>query len=203
MIYRSFSFFCILWMLAVGASAQKQGQTKKFSLKKRFISSAGVSYNTLKTSSNKLYGINFTPSLNLLNSFSDFSVSLAVNAAAAYHPASDKDVIKYYSYSFPAFVQMNAGHLASQNFYAAIGFLAGAGYNVSLINGTSDNGFSWTAGFRFWFLKQSFTIRYVQSHLDDADIFLREFSLQINVGRYLQQEKDNNKLSKFVSPFQK
>ena len=201
MFYKALLFLCLI--ISTPDIFAQQQQSKKFNVKERFISSAGITYNILNTSDETLYGINFTPSLNLVNSFSDFSVSLAVNAAAAYHPASDKDSVKYYSYSFPAFIQVNAGHLASQDFYAALGLFAGAGYNISSINGISDNGFSWTAGFRFWFLKQSFTLRYVQSHLKDSGSLFHELSLQINVGKYLQHVKDNNRLSKFVSPFRK
>jgi len=188
-------------IMALPSVAQKQ--PKKFNLKERFISSVGLSYSMLNHSSEVLYGINATPSINLLNSFSDFSISLAANAGAAYHPSSSHDSVEYFSYSFPAFIQVNAGHLASQDFYAALGIFVGAGYNLSVINKTSDKGFSWTAGFRFWFLKQSFTLRYIQSHLNDSENLLHELSLQLNVGAYLQKVKDNNKLSKFVSPFRK
>jgi hypothetical protein len=183
--------------------AQQQKPQKKFNLKQRFISSFGASYNILNNSSQVLYGINATPSLNLLNSFSDFSISLALHIGAGYHPSSDKDSNAYYSYCVPAFIQVNAGHLASQDFYAAIGLFVGAGYNTTKINDYSDQGFSWTAGFRFWLFRQSFTLRYVQSHLQDAKDKLHEMSLQINVGKYLARVKDNNKLSKFVSPFRK
>jgi hypothetical protein len=189
--------------LIIALSSVAQKQRKKFNLKERFISSVGLSYSTLNHSSEVLYGINATPSLNLVNSFSDFSISLAANAGAAYHPSSNSDSLEYFSYSFPAFIQINVGHLASQDFYGAIGIFAGAGYNLSSINGTLDRGFSWTTGFRFWFLKQSFTLRYVQSHLNDLENLLHELSLQINVGAYLERVKDNNKLTKFVSPFRK
>ena len=202
MFYRRLLVFCLLLSIS-SAFAQKEQPKKKFNLKERFISSAGVSYNILYNSSHVLYGANFTPSLNLLNSFSDFSISLAIHLSGAYHPSSNKDSVTYSSYSFPAFVQANVGHLASQDFYSAVGLFVGAGYSVSIINGNRDQGFSWTTGFRFWFLKQSFTLRYVQSHLNDANSLLHELSLQINVGKYLQHVKDNNKLSRFVSPFQK
>jgi hypothetical protein len=183
--------------------AQHQPQPKKFSLKQRFISSLGPTYNILNNSSEVLYGINVTPSLNLLNSFSDFSISLAANVGVAYHPESGNDTNEYFSYSVPSFIQVNAGHLASQDFYAAIGLFVGAGYNMSRVDEQSDQGFSWTAGFRFWLLKQSFTVRYIQSRLGDSEDKLHEMSLQINIGRYLSHVKDNNKLSKFVSPFRK
>jgi hypothetical protein len=192
----------LLGILPFLVSAQ-QPQPKKFSLKERFISSIGASYTILNNSSEVLYGMNATPSLNLLNSFSDFSISLAVNVGAGYHPESGNDTNEYFSYSVPAFIQVNAGHLASQDFYAAIGLFVGAGYNMTRVDELSDQGFSWTAGFRFWLLKQSFTLRYIQSHLSDADDKLHEISLQINIGKYLARVKDNNKLSKFVSPFRK
>jgi hypothetical protein len=190
----------LLFILAFSSYAQKQQETKKFSLKNRFISSVGFAYSILDPKE-VLYGINTTPSLDLLNSFSDFSISMALNIGAGYHPSSNKDTLEYYSYSFPAFIQINAGHLASQDFYAAIGLFVGAGYNLTNINSELGNGFSWTAGFRFWLLKQSFTLHYVQSHLNLSSERLHEMSLQINVGKYLQRVKDNNKLSKFVSPF--
>jgi hypothetical protein len=195
-----FLFLSIIF--ALPSFAQKP--PNKFSLKQRFIFSAGLTYSVLQNnSSEKLYGINATPSLNLLNGFSDFSISLAASPAAAYHPSSGNDSVHYSSYTIPAFVQVNVGHLASQDFYSALGIFVGAGYNLTSINGTSDNGFSWTTGFRFWFLKQSFTLRYVHSHLNDSGNSLQEMSLQINLGAYLEKVKDNNKLSKFVSPFRK
>jgi hypothetical protein len=200
---RRLCLFLITLLYIEASFAQKQAAAPKFNLKQRFISSFGATHGILNNSSEKLYGINATPSLNLLNSFSDFSISLALNVGASYHPSSGADSNTYYSYSIPAFIQVNAGHLASQDFYAAIGLFVGAGYNMSRINDYSDGGFSWTAGFRFWLFKQSFTLRYVQSHLTDANDLLHEMSVQINVGKYLSHVKDNNKLSKFVSPFRK
>ena len=197
----------LLWGLSVTlyvlpCFAQKP-PPKKFNVKERFIASVGPAFTILKPGSETLYGMNATPSLNLLNRFSDFSASLALNAGVGHHSSSGSDTVEYFSYSFPLFVQVNAGHLASQDFYAALGLFAGAGYNISIINGGHDKGFSWTAGMRTWILKQSFTLRYIQSHLEDSEIVLHEISLQVNVGKYLSRVKDNNKLSRFVSPFGK
>src|ERR1041384_6745949 len=102
MFNRGLLLICLSLSLS-SAFAQRQQPGKKFNLKERFISSAGVSYNMLDNSSHMLYGANFTPSVNLLNSFSDFSVSLAMHLSGAYHPSSDKDSVAYASYSFPAF----------------------------------------------------------------------------------------------------
>ena len=79
MLRRSLLSLCIM-LSSFNAIAQHQ-QSKKFNVKERFISSAGLTYSILDKE--VLYGANFTPSLNLLNSFSDFSVSLAMNAGAA------------------------------------------------------------------------------------------------------------------------
>jgi hypothetical protein len=181
-----------------------QGPQRPFKWNERFISSAGIHYSTLDNyAKEKLYGLNFAPSLNLLNHFSDFSVSVASNISGAYHPSEKNDSINYFLFSLPAFIQANIGHLASPDFYSSFGFFFGAGYGYFISNKKSDSGISLTTGLRFWFLQKSFTLRFTKIFLNQSGNLLNEFSLQLNVGAYLQSVKRNNSISKFMKPFQK
>jgi hypothetical protein len=195
-------FFLLAILFAQQTFAQRP--VGSFKVSERFISSFGLNYSLLRnTSQEKFYGINATPSLNLLNSFSDFSISFALSPSAAYHPTEKMDSVNYFSFSFPTFIQANIGHLASHDFYSSIGFFIGAGYGYFIVNKKSENGITLTTGLRFWFLKKSFTLRYTKNIFNQTTNSLQEFSLQLNAGSFLQSVKDNNKLSKFMRPFQK
>ena len=150
-----------------------------------------------------MYGICYSPSLNLLNKYSDFSIALASRFSGAWHFSSATDSSEYAVFSFPAFLQFNGGHLATHDFYSSFGFSIGGGYNFSVINSELTIGPLLITAIRFWFLRQSFTISYSQSYFESRHTLMHELSLQVNIGRYLKDAKSNNKISKFVKPFKK
>src|SRR4051812_28330346 len=111
----------LLTILCVGnmlnVSAQRDSKSG-FVLKDRFISSAGIFFaQPAKASkSNNYAGVSFSPQLNLLNSFSDFSIALATQADIGYNVSPDSGDSKFMT-SIPIVMTLNAGHLASRDFY--------------------------------------------------------------------------------------
>ena len=195
--------FILLLMMSLDVSAQNTAP--EFSISDRFISSAGVTFP--RSNKNKvneqMYGLCYSPALNLLNKYSDFSISIASRLSGAWHFSSATDSSSYGVYSFPAYLQFNGGHLATHNFYSSFGISFGGGYNFSVINSEFTSGPLLITAIRFWFLRQSITISYSQTYFEIRHMLMHELSLQLNIGRYLKDAKSNNKISKFVKPFRK
>ena len=194
-----------IFLLFVCLDAAAQNTEPEFSIKDRFVSSAGFSFPRANRNRNneQMFGLCYSPALNMLNKYSDFSVALASHLYGAWHPKSETDSSQYMVFSFPAFLQFNGGHLATHNFYSAIGISFGAGYNFSVINSEFTLGPLLITAIRFWFLRQSFTLSYSQSYFENRHTLMHELSLQLNIGAYLRDARDNNKISKFVRPFRK
>ena len=199
-------------VLAVGllsvitaARAVAQNTEPEFTLGDRFVSSAGpfVQRANHNRENEQLYGLCYSPSLNLLNKLSDFSVSFGSHISVANHFITNRDPVDYLAVSFPAFLKFNIGHLATHNFFSSLGISFGGGYNFSVIRSEFDAGALLITAIHFWFLKQSFTVGYVQTHFQNHRILMHEVSLQLNIGAYLRDVRNNNKISKFVKPFRK
>ena len=195
----------IILLAMVSMDALGQNTAPVFTIGDRFVSSAGFTFP--RANKNKvdeqMYGLCYSPALNLLNKHSDFSIAIASRLSGAWHFSSETDTSDYGVFSFPAFLQFNGGHLATHNFYSSFGISFGAGYNFSVINSELTTGPLLITAIRFWFLRQSFTVSYSQSYFESRHTLMHELSLQLNIGRYLKDAKSNNKISKFVKPFRK
>jgi hypothetical protein len=198
-----FAFLLVPVMLTTRLIAQNASPV--FTIGDRFISSAGLSISRANHNheNEQLYGLCYSPSLNLLNKHADFSVALASHFALSNHFKSANDATDYLMMSFPAFIQFNIGHLATHNFYSSLGFSFGGGYNFSVIKSEFDMGALLITAIHFWFLNQSFTVGYAQTHFQNHQTLMHELSLQLNIGAYLKDVRGNNKISKFVKPFRK
>jgi hypothetical protein len=198
-------YAAVLLIIALSGKVSAQNSEPVFTIKDRFISSCGLSL--LRANHNheneQLYGLCYSPSLNMLNKFSDFSVAAASHISASYHLKTKTDSAGYLMLSFPAFLLFNGGHLATHNFYSSLGISFGAGYNFGVINSEFDMGPLLITAIHFWFLRQSFTLGYEQTHFQNHHTLMHELSLQLNVGSYLHDARNNNKISKFVKPFRK
>jgi len=183
--------------------AQQQQGTPNF-FKDRFISSAGVFYckPSILPAKNSYLGLNFSPQLNLLNSYSDFSIAFGTQLDMGYKLSSADNNSKFLA-SIPAMATINAGHLATRDFFSRFGLFAGGGYDFCSISGSTQKGFMWTGGMRTWIFRRSFTLRYTQLVLNDSKIVMNLFSLQLDLGAYLKSVYKNNVISRFVKPMRK
>ena len=102
--------------------------------------------------------------------------------------------------SIPAIITLNAGHLASQDFFSRFGIFAGGGYDFCFLAGEMKKGIIWSAGLRTWLFKKSFTLRYAQLAVGNSNITMRIFSVQLNLGAYIKKVYRNNQLTHFVKP---
>jgi hypothetical protein len=195
--------FILLVILCLDVSGQNAAPD--FSLGDRFVSSAGLTFPRANRNkiNEQMYGLCYSPALNLLNKYSDFSVAIASRISGSWHFSSSTDSSAYGVFSFPAYLQFNGGHLATHDFYSSIGISFGGGYNFSVINSEFTAGPLLITAIRFWFLRQSITISYSQTYFEIRHTLMHELSLQLNIGRYLKDTKSNNKISRFVKPFRK
>ena len=195
----------LIFLLLLTDLVFSQNAEPAYSIGDRFISSAGIVLPRANHNHHdeQFYGLCYSPSLNMLNKFSDFSVAIASHISASYHVKTNNDPSNYMMFGIPAFLQFNAGHLATHNFYSSLGISFGAGYNFSVINSEFDTGALLITTIHFWFLKQSFSVGYAQTHFQNHSTLMHELSLQLNIGAYLRDVNNNNKISKFVRPFHK
>lgn len=194
--------------LCIGCSVSYifgQAETKQaFVFKDRFISSGGLFFAqpTNSTSGNSYLGLSYSPQLNLLNSFSDFSVAFGSQLDVGYRLSSADNNSKLMT-SIPAMLTLNTGHLATRDFFSSFGLFMGGGYDFCFIDGETKKGAMWSVGLRTWLFKKSFTFRYSQLLLDESKIKMNIFSVQLNLGAYLKQVYKNNQISRFVKPMRR
>jgi hypothetical protein len=149
-------------------------------------------------------GLLFAPRVFITTAFTDFSVSFDPSPQFLYSFSDSQAVSEKLFFQIPVMLHVNLGHLASKDFHSAYGVFVGGGWNFQFGHGESTNGFAIDAGIRFWMFGQSFSLSY-QRLLSHEKIFSSDnfFSLQINLGKYLEQVKANNKVSNFVKPYRK
>ncbi len=182
--------------------AQKGSTKRPFVFSKAYKSSWGVGFGFYPIEALLQQGhiatLNYAPQLDLTNKRSDYSISLNTQIAGGYHVPFKKDTTGFFYASAPIFVQMNFGHLASKDFYNDLGYFFGIGYDPNIFQNRFLQNFAFTGGMRTWFFGKSITARYILS-IPQAllDPVLHTFSLNINVGSYLENVKSNNKISDF------
>ena len=181
------------------------GKQKGNFFQRRFISSAGVNYFPEDTNIPSAAGINFSPQLFLTTSFTDFSVSVKADFMLNYHLLNkENNAGQILFFQLPSMIYVNFGHLASKDFYNALGAFIGAGWNLQYGESRTANGFAVEAGFRFWLLGKSITLSFTDLPGDEK-IFSsgKIISLQINLGKYLNDARANKKLTDFMKPYNK
>jgi hypothetical protein len=132
------------------------------------------------------------------------SLSIGSQISGGYHLASSADDSAFVYADFPLLVEMNFGHNASKDFYNDLGWFFGGGYTYHLFKNSWNHGPVATIGVRSFFFGPSFTLRYSRYFaLQDDDESLHTISLLLNLGRYFEQVKLNNKVSRFSNGFRK
>ena len=181
--------------------AQRKGSMKKpfvFSQQFKHSAGAGVSLYSLDKKLEPIYHLDYHPSLSLTNSWSDFSISIGVPLSAGYHIESDEDTLSYAYARIPLQAEFNFGHNASKDFYNDLGWFIGGGYAYHLFREEWHHAPVFTLGLRTFIFGPSFTLRYSRYFAtEENDRSLNSISLMLNLGRYFEQVKLNNKVSRF------
>ena len=196
--------FVVIVTCSQNLFCQGNAQKENF-FAKRFISSAGINYSLQEENIPATAGVNFSPQLFLTTAYSDFSFSVATDLTVNYRLNNDEnDFSKKLFFQFPAMLQFNMGHGASKDFHSALGFFIGAGWNLQYAESRAVNGFAVEAGIRFWLLGKSFSLGVIDCP-GNKKIFSsgKIISLQLNLGKYLNDVKANNKVSNFMKPYRK
>lgn len=197
-------------LLPMVANAQKKktlGSMKKpfiFSQQFKHAAGAGVSMYSIDDSQELIYQLAYQPTLSLTRGLSDFSFSLGSQLSAGYHPETDADTVSYIFADLPLLAEFNFGHNASKDFYSDAGWFIGGGYAWQLFRENWQSGPVATLGVRAFLFGPSVTVRYHRffAITDDARS-LNTITVALNLGRYFEQVKLNNKVSRFSNGFRK
>jgi hypothetical protein len=201
---RSFVLLLCLFF-AAPSFAQKGSKKVKFVFAKRFKNSfgAGSGYYRINEAPEYIPYLNYAPQLDLTGRYSDWSLSLNTPLGAGYHIKTVNDPLGYVFVDVPILMEINIGHLASNDFLNDFGYFFGAGYSVNYFKSTLQHAPAATLGFRTWIFGKSVTFRYILEGitLDTKQTTVQLFSININTGAYLENVKMNNKISNFMRTF--
>ncbi len=208
----AFTFFMLLsftvdTVLAQNPTPQRKGSMKiPFVLSQQIKHSAGAaaSFYVIDKGSEPVFGLAYNPSLSLTKAKSDFSFSMGSQLVGGYHLATSVDDSAFMYADLPLLAELNFGHNASKDFYSDLGWFIGGGYTYRLFKNDWNSGPVGTIGVRGFVFGPSFTIRYSRFFAGaDAGPSTQSVSLLLNFGRYFEQVKLNNKVSRFSNGFRK
>jgi len=212
---RWFSPVMLCFLLLVSfefVSAQSPKVSNKGSMKKPFVlkqqikHAAGVSstFYEFNKGQEPVFGISYNPSISLTKSYSDFSFSLGSQLVGGYHISTSVDDSAYAYADLPLLAEFNFGHNASKDFYNDMGWFLGGGYAYRFFKNDWTSAPVASIGVRGFIFGPSFTIRYSRFFAtSDNGTTTQTVSLLLNLGRYFDQVKLNNKVSRFSNGFRR
>jgi hypothetical protein len=159
---------------------------------------AGASFYKITDGNAPIFHLDYNPNLSLTRSYSDFSFSVGSQISGGYHFNSSADDSAFIYAELPLLFELNFGHNASKDFYNDLGWFFGGGYSYHLLKENWNHGPVATIGVRSFLFGPSFTIRYSRYFaIQDDDTSLHMITLLLNIGKYFEQVKLNNKVSRF------
>ena len=207
------SMICMIMLVTCEiVSAQEPKVSNKGSMKKPFVlrqqikHAAGVSstFYEYNKGQEPVFGICYNPSISLTKSFSDFSFSLGSQLVGGYHVATSVDDSAFIYADLPLLAELNFGHNASKDFYSDMGWFVGGGYAYRHFKNDWSSAPVATIGVRGFIFGPSFTIRYSRFFAPSGNgPSTQTVSLLLNLGRYFNQVKLNNKVSRFSNGFRR
>jgi hypothetical protein len=199
-----FIYHNLLWSQV--EPSRKGTMSKPFIFSQQFKHAVGIgsAFYKVNESREPVYMISYSPTLSLTKSFSDFSVSVGSQLSGGYHFANSADDSSFLFADLPILVEMNLGHNASKDFYSDLGWFFGGGYSFNLFKERWQQGPVVSIGARAFILGPSFTLRLMRFFaIREEDVSLYSVTLSLNLGRYFEQVKLNNKVSRFSNGFRK
>jgi hypothetical protein len=186
--------------------ANKGSMKKPFVLKQQIKHAAGISatFYEFNKGQEPVFGISYNPSISLTKSYSDFSFSVGSQLVGGYHISTSVDDSAYAYADLPLLAEFNFGHNASKDFYKDMGWFLGGGYAYRLFKNNWTSAPVASIGVRGFIFGPSFTIRYSRFFAtSDNGPTTQTVSLLLNLGRYFDQVKLNNKVSRFSNGFRR
>jgi hypothetical protein len=197
----------LLFTVQLPAQTQRKGSMKKpFELSQQFKHSAGAGVGAYRVngSDELFYQIAYNPSLSLTRSFSDFSFSVGSELKAGYHPSTGVDSFGFVVAQLPLLLELNFGNNASKDFYSDQGWFFGGGWSYNLFNEEWNHGPVVTLGIRTFLFGPSWSVRYSRYFaMQETDRSMHNLTLLLNLGKYFEQVKLNNKVSRFSDGFRR
>jgi len=168
---------------------------------KRFRHSVGVAAHFIpqKNGVSVPFGVYYDPQVNIINNFTDFSLSAGLPLTVGAH-ISDGFIDETFFYAhIPAIIEMNIGHYSTQKFYSDIGMGLGGGYAAQITDKGAGHGAVFTLAARSWFFKGSITLRYM-FHLNmagNSGYDSHNIALAVNLGKFFSKLRNDNALEKW------
>lgn len=196
----------VLLLLLITATVPCRAQQRKGEMRKPFVFSqqfkhslgAGASFYKIEDSYEPVFHLDYNPSLSLTRAYSDFSVSVGTQLAGGYHFSSSIDDSAFVYADLPLLLELNFGNNASKDFYNDLGWFLGGGYTYHLVKDAWNHGPVATIGVRAFIFGPSLTLRYSRYFAtQENDHSLHTVTLLLNMGKYFEQVKLNNKISRF------
>jgi len=118
--------------------------------------------------------------------------------AGGYHFASSTNENEFVYVDLPLLLELNFGNNASKDFYNDFGAFFGGGYTYHLFRDNWNHGPVATIGLRAFVFGPSLSLRYSRYFASkENDASLHTITLLLNLGKYFEQVKLNNKVSRF------
>ncbi len=191
----------LLPSFTMGQQARRKGDMRKpfiFSQQFKHSLGLGASFYKIDDSYEPVFHLDYNPSLSLTRSYSDFSFSVGTQLAGGYHFSSSVDDSAFVYADLALLLELNFGNNASKDFYNDLGWFFGGGYTYHLLKDTWNHGPVATIGVRAFIFGPSLTLRYSRYFAtQENDHSLHTVTLLLNMGKYFEQVKLNNKISRF------
>ncbi len=168
---------------------------------KRFRHSVGAAAHFIpfRNGVSTAFGGFYDPHVNIINSFTDFSLSAGVPLTLGVH-VEDGFIPETFFYAHvPAVLEANIGHYSTHKFYSDIGMGLGAGYAFQVTNLGTGHGPVFTLAARSWLFKGSITLRYM-FHLNMASgsgYDTHNIALAVNMGNFFAKLRNDNAMEKW------
>ena len=205
-MFKSLVFYWVTILLLIPCLSMAQQAQRKGSMRKPLVFSqqfkhsvgAGASFYSHNNDQEPLFHIDYNPSFSLTNGWSDFSISVGTQLTGGYHFESSADDSAFIYADLPLLLELNFGNNASKDFYNDLGWFFGGGYTYHLFKDDWNHGPVATLGIRAFVFGPSLTLRYTRFFsISENDASLHTFTLLLNMGKYFEQVKLNNKVSRF------
>lgn len=163
----------------------------------KFLFSAGGGINQSYYSSGSAV---LFPRFNIINRYSDNSLSIGLPAAVGYTP----DATDPFFAHLPILAEYNFGNQATKDFYKNFGVFFGLGYNTFFVYGDRFSGIAASGGFRWWLFRIPFSFNYLFTSTNDRGVLnYHSFSFTAAFGKWVRKNRQYNKVSRFSAPFRR
>lgn len=194
-MFKRVTSICLLTFIACQVNAQ---------ISERFRHSVGASSHFIPFTGGGVsvpFGVYYEPQFNIIDRYSDFSLSVSSPLTLGAHVSSTFIPRNYFYGHLPLVAEANVGHFSTKRFYNDIGAGAGVGYAMQINGLDVASGPVFTAAARLWASRVSLTVRYMFHYIVTGSGFdTHAVSVAVNLGSYFKELRADNALEKWQRP---